>query len=217
MYAGIELSKEYNGSSVSLQVRADNLPAKNLYTSLNFKEVAGTTYLHLSRVPMIEDIPKYALPDGVSLRVRKPKAADTRQAYNLASIALPAAVQKEWPLRQSHFQISDKERLTNFLRGLFGSIPSAYWVVEDGSRFVGLLNVRPSGFGRAHQIELIVHPDWRGYLERPLISKALIHLSLWRNKRVLVKHPADHSEAIDTYKEFGFYEDQTLIWMKLDL
>lgn len=217
MYAAIELVKEYHGSSVSLQVRADNTAAKKLYQSLNFKEISGTTYLAVRRVPPVNSDEELVLPKGVTLRSQNGSSTDTRQAYDLAVSTMPISAQKEWPLRQRQFQISDKERLSNNFRWLVGAGNPVHWGVEDGQRFVGLVHVQPGLFKEPHRIELIVHPDWRGYLEKSLIARALRYLSPWRNKAVTIKHPANHVEAVESYKEYGFYEEQTLIWMKLDM
>jgi ribosomal protein S18 acetylase RimI-like enzyme len=218
MYAGLELVKEYHGSAVSLQVRADNTPAKNLYESLNFKAISGTTYLRLRRIPHVDRSELPLLPKEVILRPRHFDSIDARQAYQLASAAVPSEVQKEWPLRQSRFRLDSQEQwLTNFCHSFVGSGPAAHWVVENGHSFIATLDIRPGVFGRNHQLELVVHPEWRSYLEKPLISRALNYLSRWRNKGIALKHPADHVEAIETYKEFGFEESQTLIWMKQDM
>jgi GNAT superfamily N-acetyltransferase len=214
MYAGLELVREYNGASVSLQVRADNNAAKHLYQSLDFKDVSGTAYLGIRRVPNVNIIP---LPKGFLFRERTFDTKDAREAYHLASMATPLSAQKEWPLRQGQFQLSSSEPINNFFRRLSGSGTSRFWVVEEGRRFVGLVNIRPGAWRQPHQIELMIHPEWRGQLEKPLLSRALAYLYSWRNNLISVKHPADHPEAIAAYKEFGFYESQTLIWMKLDI
>jgi ribosomal protein S18 acetylase RimI-like enzyme len=211
MYAAIELVKEYNGLSVALQVRADNRVARHLYESLHFKEISGTAYLWIRRVPKVEVEP---LPKDLVLRVRNADSNDNREAYSLASIATPLSVQKEWPLRHGQFRLNQNETFGNFFRWFSGGGPLVHWVVEEGGRFIGLVNIKPGTWGQAHQIELIVHHDWRGRLERPLISRALAYLYPWRTRNIFIKHPAHHPEAVAVYKEFGFIENQTLIWMK---
>ncbi len=218
MYAGLELVKEYNGNSTSLQVRADNDAARHIYETLNFIEISGTTYLRLSHVPRIN--PRLGLgqlPKGLRLRSRTPSSLDTRQAHNLAVAATPLKAQKEWPLRQTSFRLGPQSQIQGFFRRLIGSGPTAHWVIEDGTRFVSLMNIQPGTMGKMHRINLIVHPDWRGYLERPLISRALNYLSPWRTTGITVQNPTDHQEAIKVYQEFGFEEAQTLLWMKRDM
>lgn len=218
MYAGLELVKEHNGISISLQVRADNAPARHLYDALNFKGVSGTTYLQLNRVPRVnQNLGLSQLPSGLVLRLRNSSSLDTRQAYNLAIAATPLTVQKEWPLRQTNFRLSAQTQISDFFRRLISSAPAVHWVVEDGKRFVGLINIYPGTFGRNHQINLTVHPDWQGYLERPLISRSMNYLYTWRNNGITIKHPFDHTEAVEAYKEFGFREIQTLLWLKRNM
>jgi ribosomal protein S18 acetylase RimI-like enzyme len=213
MYAGLELVSEYHGESVSLQVRADNVPARRLYDSLNFQEISGTAYLRFKRVPKVAEVP---LPNGVTLRPHRFDTADARLAYNLASVTTSPIRQKEWPLRLSRFQLGSNEQLSSLFSQLLGGPASAFWVVEDDHqhRFVGTLNILPGVLGRNCRLELAVHPDWRGTLERPLISRALNYLYPWRKREIEIKHPSDHVEAIQAYQEFGCREDQTLIWMK---
>jgi hypothetical protein len=74
---------------------------------------------------------------------------------------------------------------------------------------------RPFGLRELDHRPLVVAS--RGYLEKPLIGRALHHLYRWRNAGIALKHPADHIQAIEAYKEFGFDESQTLIWMKHDM
>lgn len=212
MQTALELVSEYNGSAVALQVRTDNVPARHLYQSFGFKEISGKTYLWAKWVPLVEVAP---LPRSVILRPHNFDLHDARQAHSLATVATPLAVQKEWPLRQSQFRLSRSERVSDFFRRFVGGGASAFWVVEDGLRFVATLNIRPGVWGHAHQIELVVHPDWRGYLEKPLVSRALYYLYNWRSRNIAIKHPADHAQAIEAYKDFGLQENQTLIWMKL--
>ena len=214
MLAGLELIEDYHGGSVSLQVRADNGPAKHIYQTLGFKEISGTAYLRFKRVPQVKVVP---LPAGVTLRQRNFNLTDARLAYNLAGEATPASVQKEWPLRLSRFRLGTSERLNSVFRQLVGGGPLAFWVVEDGERFVSTVNILPGGWGQNHFIELVVHPDWRGRVEKPLISRALTYLYSWRRRRIEIKHPVDHVEAIEAYREFGCREEQTLLWMKREM
>ncbi len=214
MYAALELVKEYNGMSVSLQVRVDNKPANKLYESLQFKEITGTTYLSSDNVPKVEP---YPLPNRVWLRPRDFTTADARAVYTLACAATPMDVQKEWPLRQRHFRLYSSEWVNNLFRRLMGNGPAVFWVVEDGQRYVAVVTIRPGSWRQTHRVELIIHPDWWGYLEKPLISRALAYLYSWPQQKVDLKHPTYHAEAIEIYKLLGLQEIQTLAWMKLSM
>ncbi len=214
MYAAIELVRDCRGSSVSLQVRAENEPARQLYEELNFKEISGTAHLGAKRIPSVT-VP--VMPGAVILRARKFDLADARAAYKLATEATPLNVQREWPLRQTQFELGSGEYIDNFLNWLQGGGPSAYWVVEDGQRLVASLNVFPGTWGKRHQVELVVHPDWRGVLEAPLAARALKYLAKWPKRELFIKHPSYHPEAIEAFQSLGLKVYQTLIWMKRDM
>jgi ribosomal protein S18 acetylase RimI-like enzyme len=214
MYAALELVNEYNGKVVSLQVRQDNLPARRLYDELQFNEVSGTTYLKAGKVPMVNQIP---VPPGIRLRPRRFDVVDSRSAYNLACAATPLSVQKDWPIRQRHFQLGSSDHINNLFQSLWGAGPTEYWVVEDGQRFVATLIVTPGVFGKRHKIDLTVHPDWRGVLEKPLLSRALHYLCRWPTRGLDIGHPTFHPEAIQAYQELGLEKKQTLIWMKKEM
>ena len=217
MDAALELVKEQNGLSVSLQVRADNVRAKRLYETLNFKQISGTSHLRLGRVPRIKGIYQLpTLPKGLTLRLRKSNAYDTSLAYDLACSATPSAAQKEWPLYRHSFRLGGEEFFNNFLRRVIGGGPLLHWAIEDNLRYVGLMDIQPGIWGQVHRLRLIVHPDWRGYLEELLIGRALAYLYPWRNCRVFLRHSIDHIEAIEAFKKFGFQEEQSLLWMKRD-
>jgi ribosomal protein S18 acetylase RimI-like enzyme len=211
MDASLELAKEYKAEAVSLHVRANNLPARKLYESLHFREITGIAFLRATRVPRVALQP---LPAAVRLRPRHFTSQESEQIYHLAIAATPPAVQKEWPLTQSRFHVSHLARSGSFLRCLIGGSPSAYWLAEDGRRVVAALTVVPGGWGQTHDIQLIVHPDWRGDLEKPLLSHALTYLYRWRQRGLAIKHPTDHPQAIKAYTELGIKEEQTLLWMK---
>jgi hypothetical protein len=189
-----------------------------LYNSLGFKEISGTTYLRLGRVPRIDGIHALPpLPQELILRPRQYNSRDTLEAYNLATASTPSIVQKEWPLYRRNFQLGSQQWLNNFFCQMVGSGPSEHWVVEDGRRFVALIDIQPGIFKQSHHLRLIVHPDWRGHLETLLVGQALDYLYAWRNKSIKFRHPSEHHEAIQAFKNFGIQEDQTLVWMKQEM
>jgi ribosomal protein S18 acetylase RimI-like enzyme len=210
LMAGFDMVKNYNGSSILLQVRADNLPAKKLYNSFKFKEIGGTAYLQLNQVLKVNS---QSLPSGVILRTRQYDWRDNRQVYKLIKATTPTLVQQEWPVRQSQIWIGEYERVEDFFRWLIGNTP-AYWVAEDNRNLIAAVTIQPGLWKQPHTIELTVHPEWRGHLEKPLISRALKYLSRWKSQSVVVKHLVDHTEAITVFKEYGFQEKQALLWMK---
>ncbi|RME75947.1 MAG: GNAT family N-acetyltransferase [Chloroflexi bacterium] len=214
MDAALELVRECRGRVVTLQVRANNEPARHLYRSLNFCEVTGTVYMTLPYIPAVK---RSVFPAEVRFRRRRFNYVDTLKAYQLACAATPPEVQKEWPVRRSRFQVGLDAQLAGLFARLLGGPASAFWVVEKEDRFVGMMNIYAGMFGQSHRLELFVDPQWRGKLEHPLISRALQYLQKWGAWGVQVRHPADHPEAVEVYRALGFQEEQTLIWMKREM
>ncbi len=210
MDASLEMVKQSNGAAVLLQVRADNDGARRLYRKYEFKDVIGTAYLQAKTVPQVAN---FYLPDGLRWREYRFNGQEAYQIYQLAKAATPLLAQQEWPIRQSRFWLGEDERLVRWVGKLFGGTRVG-WLVEDGPQVVGMVDVQRGLFGDTHFVELIVHPNWRGVIEKPLISRAMQFLYRWRKTGVNIRPLSDHTEALAAYQEFGFQEEQTLIWMK---
>ena len=88
-------------------------------------------------------------------------------------------------------------------------------MVEAERRLAGSLTLRADWSENARLI-LLVHPDFRGQLERPLLARGLRRLaaSPWS---VRIEHPAGDEPAETALREFGFQPTRTLLWMRLDL
>ncbi|MFQ5611317.1 MAG: GNAT family N-acetyltransferase [Anaerolineae bacterium] len=215
MDAALGYVEECQGDVVSLQVRADNAPARHIYHSLGFKDVSGLTYLRLDRVPPVAWLP---LPPGLIARPHRYNKKDSRRAYELARAARSAKAQEHRPLRQRQFQLGLEDHIDGFFRRLVGGGPSRHTVVEneDGS-LVATLSVKPGTWRREHHLNLVVHPEYWGRLEHPLISQGLIYLGNWPQRAIAFEHPAEHVAGVDAFKSFGFNEIWTHVWMKLDL
>ena len=63
----------------------------------------------------------------------------------------------------------------------------------------------------------MVHPDYRGQLEEMLVTKALSILADYPERAVVATHPAEHQEAIEVLKRYGFIEKRTQAQMRLAL
>ena len=217
MIAAIEFAKEMNGLEISLQVRQGNTSAINLYQSFGFRHITATSYLHL---PLIVGTLSAAFPETLTVRRHKLNLHDTSNAYTLARQAVPPSVQSERPLRQSQFRLSKPElRFTNFWRRLTGLGEHKHYVIEEkaSGKFVATLDIISGTWHKDHKFSFLVHPDWWGKLEKPLVSKALTYLKGFSPKSVSLQHPAEHQAGIEACKVLGFREQRTHIWMKLTI
>ncbi|MFQ5576147.1 MAG: GNAT family N-acetyltransferase [Anaerolineae bacterium] len=215
MEAAIEYVKEMRGQSISLYVRQGNAPAIHLYQSMGFKRVSATAFMFIPKPKAVERAP---FPPELTLREHNLDVRDSRAAYKLARTAIPARVQMERPLHQSHFSLGSEVAFNNFWRGLVGLGKAKHWVVEDkpGS-FVGMLSVEPASWRGEHSLTFLVHPDWWGVLEDPLIRTALAYLKTCPARPISFRHSEEHKAGIQALLALDFSIERTHIWMKLDL
>lgn len=215
MDAAVAYVEECGGTSVSLQVRANNEPARHIYLSMGFKDISGSTQLRLDRVTPTPELP---LPSPLTLRDHRFDGTDARRAYALARLAISARAQEHRPLRQNQFRLGVEDRIGDALRQLAGGGPGRHWVVERNDRdFVAVVDVRPGTWAGEHHVRLVVHPDFWGTLEPPLIGRALNYLARWPRRGATLEHPAEHAAGVEAFKSYGFREIRTHIWMKRDV
>jgi ribosomal protein S18 acetylase RimI-like enzyme len=216
METAVDFVKETRGHVVSLQVRQGNEPAVRLYESMGFRYISAISYLYL---PTVKEVPDVAWPEGTKLRDHRLNLADATAAYNLARVTVPLNVQMQRPLRQSQFRIGSDVNFQNFWRGLFGWTQIKHWIVEDtAGKCIATMSLTPGIWHSESKIAFMVHPDWWGRLEAPLLSTMLSYLKANFNKRpIAFQHPAEHETGIQALESFGFINRRTHICMKLNL
>jgi len=210
MQAAVGMACDRGGESVTLQVRADNVPALKLYRDLGFEELVGITELQLERVSRVTFIPA----EGFTLRQRD--CSEWYKEYELARAATPASEQRARPIREEDFRKGFGERVVDWLGDIFAGQRTYRLAVDEGDRFIATLTVHASWWG-GHGLKMMVYPDYRGRMEEMLVTQALALLGNYPGRGVAVKMPASHQEAIETLKRYGFVEGKTLVQMRLNL
>lgn len=213
MQAALDSIRASHGRYVTLQVRDDNAAALHLYRALGFREVFGTAYLRLDRVPGDISLP----PSAPGIHFRWLSSADTHQAYQLARLAIPEAVQAEQPIRSTRYAVSFETRLGDWLKALVGSGPALRLVAVSHDQMQALLIAEPTAWRPEGYISLVVHPSCRGLVEQHLIARALRHLRRWSQHVAVARHPTYHPEGIQAFDSFGFRKERTLLWMRCEL
>lgn len=211
MQAAIGMVRDRGGESVTLQVRADNVPALKLYRDLGFKALTGTTELQLERVGQVP----FAPAEGFTLRQRD--YSEWHKEYELARAATPTSEQRARPIREGDFRKGFGDRVIDWLGDIFAGQRTYRLAVDEGDRFIATLTVRVSWLWGRHSLEMMVHPDYRGQVEEMLVTMALALLGNYLGQSVAVKMSASHQEAIETLKRCGFVEGKTLVRMRLNL
>jgi len=211
MQAAIGMARDRGGESVTLQVRADNVPALKLYRDLGFEEVMGTTELWLKRVGRVA----FAPVEGLTLRQRD--YSEWHKEYELAQAAIPASEQRARPIREGHFRKGFGDRMVDWLGDILAGQRTHRLAVDEGDRFIATLTVRASWLWGRHGLEIMVHPDYRGQVEEMLVTHALVLLGNYPGQGVAVKMSISYQEAIEILKRYGFVEEKTLVRMRLNL
>jgi len=216
--AAIDLAREHGGEYALLQVHTDNTSACRLYQDLGFEQIAAATEMRLKSIGKLGnwDIGKL-LPVYQSTNLRRRSYREWRKEYRLALEATSKEMQWLNPLRHDQFRVGLDQRVSNWLTNLLRGRDEVRLAVEEGNRFVATLTITASHWRGHHRLELMVHPDHRGQLEDMLVTKALSILGDYPERAVVVTHPAEHREAIEVLKSYGFTEKRTLAQMRLAL
>lgn len=205
MRATLDLIRSRHGAEAILQVDDDNLGAIALYRQMGFEHV--TAHTHWTRPHRLPAPPNEPSPFDVRLRSR----LEWADQLALASLVRPAGLAWNQPLRPALFQPILWKRIESFFTGQ----TEEQWVVRVNEKLVGSLTAR-ANVNDGDRLVLLVHPDYRGQLERPLLQRGLRRLAP-RPWAVRLEHPADDAPASDALRALGFQPGRTLLWMRVDV
>lgn len=202
--APIRSARERGGDLVTLQVRADNLPAQNLYRSLGFTKLDATTELRLKRIGEVVFCPVRGF------ELAKVKPSEWRKIYELVNAATPPKARRLKPVREDDFKVGLSHRLANWFTDLVHLRDVHKLAVEGDEGFAALLTVQAMRLRPPHRIELIVHPDYHGLLEEMLVTKALSILRHYPLYEAIAHIRLPHPEAVSALRQYGFVEVETI-------
>jgi L-amino acid N-acyltransferase YncA len=205
MQATLDSIRGQAGAAAILQVDDDNLGAINLYRQLGFGRV--TTRMNWTR-------PGYAAPPAyepgpvdIRLRGRGEWAAQLRLAQQVS----PEGLAWSKPLREADFQTTPLAFLDQLVTGRYVE----HWVAGTGPEIVGSIIVN-TGIADGDRLHLLVHPDHKGKLERPLLARGLRRLGR-RPWVARLEYDAEDSETARVLRDLGFQGGRILRWMRVDL
>jgi ribosomal protein S18 acetylase RimI-like enzyme len=204
MNATLEYIRKQGGRAVILQVDDENSGAFDLYRQLGFAHL--TTRRQWSRpsrsfVPALE-------PSRFDIRLRGDR--EWLEQLNLAELAHPHGLAWNRPLSLSEFKPSGWRRAQMF----FNNEADEHWLAtterEQVAGSVVVLTGRPEG----DRLVLMVHPAFRGQVERALLVRGLRRLGA-RPWSLRIEHPAEDTYVNDLLTDFGFGVTRALRWMRL--
>ncbi len=213
MEAALDHARARGAERVSLQVRNENTPAKDLYVDLGFTLLETTVQLRRPRDPGVLPV----RTEGINIRPWR--AGESSKAYALALRVTPDALREFHPVQESDFRMILPPGPWEALAGWFTGQRTYRWAVPEGDAgesFAATLILRARHWGGPHRLSLMVHPDWRGRVERPLINHALADLARRELPRPIeAELRADHADAVEVLKQAGFQVQRVLDRMGL--
>jgi len=203
MHATLDFIRSHGGRQIILQVDDDNPGAIDLYRRLGFSHTTTqTAWLR----PAHTAAPPYR-SSAFDIRLRR--RDEWAEQLALATLIRPEGLAWNQPLRPEDFRPNWAKALDEFFSGQ----KEEHWVVEAHGRLVGSLLLRIN-WAEGDRMILLVHPDFRGQVERPLLERGLRRLA---SHAVRLEYFADDILASTTLRELNFQPTRTLRWMRLEM
>jgi len=215
MRATLDLIRSQGGLEAILQVDDDNLAAVSLYRQMGFARVTTRT----NWVRAGYSTPPAFEASRFDVRLRGP--GEWADQLALASLVRPEGLEWAQPLSAAAFKPGLRKTIEQFFNGR----TDEHWVVTDPDAAAGapLASVPlagslivSGGAADGDRLVLLVHPRYRGQLERPLLVRALRRLGN-RPWPVRTEYDADDELAAAALADLGFQSRRVLRWMRADI
>lgn len=207
--AAIASARAQGARWVQLQVRDNNAAALAMYRNMGFGDLFATTLLRL------EDrrrLPRLA-PDPAEARV----VPWGRRSGRLVEDVLGRAGKVEGPppgmVRQALQHQGWLATAGDRVRG----VRRYTYAVQGEGRFAAVGAATCNVVSRAHSLEVITDPDWRGRVEEPLVAQLLTRLARHRPPEVDAEVREDEAGVRAALESVGFQSVRTLVRMSLPL
>jgi ribosomal protein S18 acetylase RimI-like enzyme len=198
--ASIDLAKARKASELFLQVDSTNQGAQILYASMGF-------HPHTTRSAWVRS-PNQPLPASLELgETRERREGDWKTQLELAERIHPEGLVWPYPLTSRLYRHP-------WLQRFFGMTMIRHWVWEEDYRLMGTLTARSQLENRKIRFILVVDPEMRGVIERPLLCAGLGALH-GKQKNILLDYPVGMADQ--DLRDLGFRTQRTLTWMSKEL
>jgi GNAT superfamily N-acetyltransferase len=191
-YSTEYISKQ-GGREIFLQVERENEAALRLYTMLDFATLGEVNRWESSS----QRLRSLATAPNKEIRIRSISKKDERAAFNLDLKCMPPDLHWPDPPSPKRYETGFWRRLGDFFNGrgfntLVADVPTEQF---RRRRLVGLATIE-SEWGKPQELAVRVAADWRGKLERELLSSLVAEIKRNRSGRLRVSHLA-HDEVMN--------------------
>jgi RimJ/RimL family protein N-acetyltransferase len=209
--AALDLIAERRGQTAYLYVRQDNLPALKLYEGLGFVEVDRRSELELQ--------PMSRRRGGEPCRLRSLRSSQQQDFFDLVRRAEGPGYHWLNRIQRREYVLSADERMFKWLESLLSGRIESRWVVSDERQLCAGTIIRAARRWKraSHQLQLWIHPNWRGQLEEMIVDDIFALLSRHPARATRVCLPACEDHAIAALRQSGFCQIRTLVLMRVDV
>jgi ribosomal protein S18 acetylase RimI-like enzyme len=211
LLAGLESARSKGAPRISLEVRADNVSARRLYSSLGFRQVDSTTTMHMRRL----HTPAPARAAGCSSEVVP--AEEGEELFLFAEETLSPEAREILPLREKDYWQPPLQRVMGGIGDLLRGRFTYRLAARREGELAGLVLLRTGSFGLPHSLTLVVHPEHRTQVEELLLTEALSILDAASTHTLHAMIRPSYGYAIEVCKGLGFTEKETLDLWTLEL
>jgi ribosomal protein S18 acetylase RimI-like enzyme len=198
----IEHARAHGAEACLLEVRAENVPAYDLYRSQGFEHYDSTTVMKLEDLSDVQSVPA----EGYTIRPMK--YGEWRPRYELAHLEVPQEVQRFIPVSEEDFQVSTLEILFEPIARITQKIDIHRWAFETDGQLIGTLNLaaRRAEAKLFHSVDMRILPEHRSILAEPMLTLALQTLKSYPRQITRTQIRTSYTDQIETFKEYGFVE-----------
>ncbi len=212
MIAAEEGVRQQYGREILLQVDEGNEAGLGLYRSLGYDE-CGSMITWRSSVSRVRDLP-FDMVKGKELSAAlKLQRHRWKEACQLDKRVLASELRWPEPLPADYYKQGIWKRASNFLSGRF---QHCWMTLDQQSNLNGLATIYGE-WGRPHQLNLRIHPDWKGQLEAVLLQKLIQSLRSLPRRNIQLIHMANDALVSELLTQTNFSRHRSLMHMRLEI
>lgn len=198
--ASVDLAKQRKAKELFLQVDSSNQGPQILYASMGFHPL-------VTRSNWVRSAKRSMVVDGQIGLARERREQEWKSQLSLAERLHPEGLVWPYPLTSTLYR-------HRWMQQIFSTQMNKHWVWVEDDQLMGSLSARSRVDNRKLRFILVVDPEMRGIIERPLLTKGLSALADTQ-REILLDYPVGLADQ--DLETLGFTARRTLTWMSKEL